>query len=88
MHHYTLSSYSTLPISQFHCQPQTEGDISVVFSRSLTNKIREESSELKFQLQQGDVVAFNNRRVLHGRTGYNPRTVHRSATIYKCGLYS
>ncbi|XP_062507732.1 gamma-butyrobetaine dioxygenase-like [Corticium candelabrum] len=45
--------------------------------KSLTNKIREESSELKFQLQQGDVVAFNNRRVLHGRTGYNPRTVHR-----------
>jgi gamma-butyrobetaine dioxygenase len=28
--------------------------------------------ELKFKLQKGDVIMFDNHRLLHGRTSYDP----------------
>jgi gamma-butyrobetaine dioxygenase len=32
---------------------------------------------LKTKLQNGDMVCFDNRRVLHGRMGYDPTTGER-----------
>ncbi|XP_046394006.1 gamma-butyrobetaine dioxygenase-like [Ischnura elegans] len=43
----------------------------------LSKKMRDPSSELKFHMLPGDLVAFNNRRVLHGRTGFDPSKVVR-----------
>lgn len=45
--------------------------------RLLTEKLRDSSLEFVFHLVPGDLVAFNNRRVLHGRTGFDPMQVSR-----------
>ena len=43
-----------------------------------SERMRQESQQLTFHLQPGDVVAFNNRRVMHGRGSYDPSKVERS----------
>jgi len=43
----------------------------------LTEKIRTESMQLAFHLKAGDLVAFNNRRILHGRTAFDQSRVSR-----------
>lgn len=40
-------------------------------------KMRDPNSELCFNMKPGDLVAFNNRRVLHGRTSFDPTKVTR-----------
>ncbi|XP_054926609.1 gamma-butyrobetaine dioxygenase-like isoform X5 [Dermacentor andersoni] len=40
-------------------------------------KMRDANSELSFNMAPGDLVAFNNRRVLHGRTSFDPTKVTR-----------
>ncbi|XP_050704041.1 gamma-butyrobetaine dioxygenase-like isoform X2 [Eriocheir sinensis] len=42
-----------------------------------SDKLRDPSSNLEFSLVPGDLVAFNNHRVLHGRTAFNPTKVAR-----------
>ena len=46
--------------------------------RLFSERMRQESQQLTFHLQPGDVVAFNNRRVMHGRGGFDPTKVERS----------
>ncbi|XP_014679330.1 PREDICTED: gamma-butyrobetaine dioxygenase-like [Priapulus caudatus] len=43
----------------------------------LTNKIRDGSHELRFHMQPKDLVLFNNRRALHGRTQFDPSKISR-----------
>ncbi|GFX30620.1 retrovirus-related Pol polyprotein from transposon 412 [Trichonephila clavipes] len=40
-------------------------------------KMREPESQFAFNLIPGDLVAFNNRRILHGRTSFDPRRMSR-----------
>ncbi|KAG1673058.1 Gamma-butyrobetaine dioxygenase [Nymphon striatum] len=42
-----------------------------------TEKIRDQALELRFNLVPGDLVAFNNRRILHGRTEYDTSKMKR-----------
>ena len=37
---------------------------------------------VEFKLKEGDIFCFNNRRVLHGRTEYNPDSGHRHLQGY------
>ena len=37
---------------------------------------------VKFRLKPGDIFCFNNRRVLHGRTEFNPNSGHRHLQGY------
>ena len=37
---------------------------------------------VEFKLNEGDIFCFNNRRVLHGRTEYDPNTGHRHLQGY------
>ena len=37
---------------------------------------------LKFKLKAGDIFCFNNRRILHGRTKFNPNSGHRHLQGY------
>ena len=37
---------------------------------------------VKFRLKPGDIFCFNNRRVLHGRTEFNPNSRHRHVQGY------
>lgn len=53
----------------------THPDVIVPFYagfKQINDKMRERSSELRLDMRPGDVVAFNNRRVLHGRTAFDP----------------
>lgn len=45
--------------------------------KEFANKMRDPGSELSFHMVPGDLVAFNNRRVLHGRTSFDPTMVTR-----------
>lgn len=45
--------------------------------RILATKMRDQSCQLAFNMLPGDLVAFNNRRVLHGRTAFDPTKVTR-----------
>jgi len=45
--------------------------------RLLTDRLRAESMQFSFQLKPGDLVAFNNHRILHGRTAYDQTRVIR-----------
>jgi len=40
--------------------------------RALSRLLRDRRFEFRVKLASGDLVAFNNRRVLHGRTAYSP----------------
>ena len=37
---------------------------------------------IKFKLKSGDIFCFNNRRVLHGRTAFNPNSGNRHLQGY------
>jgi len=43
----------------------------------LHQKMREKSSEHVFDLREGEVMVFNNRRLLHGRTAFDPTSGDR-----------
>ncbi|KAG0413944.1 hypothetical protein HPB47_008897 [Ixodes persulcatus] len=45
--------------------------------KEFANKMRDPGSELSFHMVPGDLVAFNNRRVLHGRTSFDSTKVMR-----------
>lgn len=47
------------------------------FLQLFSDKLRDPSSSLEFSMVPGDLVAFNNRRVLHGRTAFDPTKVER-----------
>nr|CAD7258918.1 unnamed protein product [Timema shepardi] len=68
-------------VSEIHYNNRTMGPLQVPSHivlpfyhayKLFSEKMRQESSELKFHMLPGDLVAFNNRRVLHGRTNFNP----------------
>ena len=40
--------------------------------RAFTAVMRRPENELVYRLEPGDLVAFDNRRVLHGRTAFDP----------------
>ncbi|KAK7072111.1 hypothetical protein SK128_005471 [Halocaridina rubra] len=45
--------------------------------RLFSEKLRDPAAGLEFNMIPGDLVAFNNRRVLHGRTSFDARKVDR-----------
>ncbi|KJE94377.1 gamma-butyrobetaine dioxygenase [Capsaspora owczarzaki ATCC 30864] len=45
--------------------------------REFTKLVDDPQYRLQFRLQAGDLVAFNNRRLLHGRTGFDPSSGNR-----------
>ena len=46
------------------------------------NLIHNEKFNIKFRLEPGDIFCFNNRRILHGRTEYNPNSGNRHLQGY------
>jgi gamma-butyrobetaine dioxygenase len=42
--------------------------------RLLDGMLKSEKFERRFRLDDGDLMMFDNRRLLHGRTGFDPRT--------------
>ena len=44
--------------------------------------LHDDKFQIKFRLKPGDIFSFNNRRVLHGRTAFNPNSGHRHLQGY------
>jgi len=44
--------------------------------------LHDERFLVEFKLEAGDIFCFNNRRVLHGRTEYDPNSGHRHLQGY------
>lgn len=45
--------------------------------QEFTKMLRSEKYLLKFRLKQGEMLVFNNHRLLHGRTSYDPTAITR-----------
>jgi gamma-butyrobetaine dioxygenase len=59
--------------------------------RKFAALIREPRFEVRFMLEPGDVVAFDNHRVLHGRTAFDPQSGPRrlqGCYVSRDGLFS
>ncbi|MDA9996211.1 TauD/TfdA family dioxygenase [Candidatus Pelagibacter sp.] len=46
------------------------------------NLLHDDKFQINFKLEPGDIFSFNNRRVLHGRTAFNPNSGHRHLQGY------
>ena len=46
------------------------------------NLLHDNKFQIKFRLNPGDIFSFNNRRVLHGRTAFDPNSGHRHLQGY------
>ena len=46
------------------------------------NLLHDDKFQIKFRLEAGDIFSFNNRRLLHGRTEYDPNSGHRHLQGY------
>ena len=46
------------------------------------NLLHDDRFQIKFRLGSGDIFSFNNRRVLHGRTAFDPNSGHRHLQGY------
>eukprot|EP00040_Diaphanoeca_grandis_P016487 m.85064 g.85064 ORF g.85064 m.85064 type:complete len:476 (-) comp25827_c0_seq2:83-1510(-) len=77
-----ITQNSSGKIIRFTWAPQFEGplpatydsaDIAAYYSAycALAKEINTSSDKLEFRLQIGDVITFNNRRVLHGRNAFS-----------------
>ena len=43
----------------------------------LTNELHARENEFHWKLREGDILIFNNKRVLHGRKAYDPSAASR-----------
>jgi len=46
------------------------------------NLLHDEKFVINFRLKAGDIFSFNNRRLLHGRTEFDPNSGHRHLQGY------
>ena len=46
------------------------------------NLLHDDKFQIKFRLEPGDIFSFNNRRLLHGRTAFNPNSGSRHLQGY------
>ena len=46
------------------------------------NLLHDDKFQIKFRLGPGDIFSFNNRRILHGRTAFDPNSGHRHLQGY------
>ena len=50
--------------------------------RRFGNLLHDDNFQIKFRLEPGDIFSFNNRRILHGRTEFDPNSGHRHLQGY------
>lgn len=85
-HQYVLCASKTGTMQEVHYNTRTmaplKGPADAVQPfyeayKLMGQKMREKESEFAFNLVPGDLVSFNNRRILHGRTSFDPRRMSR-----------
>ena len=73
--------FSVATMDALDCHPDIMEKVYKAHHR-FGNLLHDDKFQIKFKLGKGDIFSFNNRRLLHGRTAYNPNSGHRHLQGY------
>jgi gamma-butyrobetaine dioxygenase len=73
--------YSIATLDALDCHPDKMDSVYRAHHR-FGNLLHDEKYQINFRLEPGDVFSFNNRRLLHGRTEFDPNSGHRHLQGY------
>jgi len=73
--------FSVATMDVLDCHPDIMDSVYKAHHR-LGNLLHDDKFQIKFRLEPGDIFSFNNRRVLHGRTEFDPNSGHRHLQGY------
>ena len=73
--------FSVATMGVLDCHPDIMEDVYKAHHR-FGNLLHDDRFQIKFRLEPGDIYSFNNRRVLHGRTEFDPSSGHRHLQGY------
>jgi gamma-butyrobetaine dioxygenase len=73
--------FSVATMDVLDCHPDVMEKIYKAHHR-FGNLLHDDKFVVKFRLESGDIFCFNNRRVLHGRTEFDPNSGHRHLQGY------
>ena len=73
--------FSVATMDALDCHPD---EMEKVYNahRRFGNLLHDDDFQIKFRLEPGDIFSFNNRRILHGRTAFDPNSGHRHLQGY------
>ena len=73
--------FSVATMDALDCHPD---EMEKVYNahRRFGNLLHDDNFQIKFRLEPGDIFSFNNRRILHGRTAFDPSSGHRHLQGY------
>ncbi|RZO49721.1 MAG: DUF971 domain-containing protein [Candidatus Pelagibacterales bacterium] len=73
--------FSVATMDILDCHPDIMDKVYKAHHR-FGNLLHDDRFQIKFRLNPGDIFSFNNRRVLHGRTAFDPNSGHRHLQGY------
>jgi len=73
--------FSVATMDTLDCHPNIMDKVYKAYHR-LGNLLHDDKFQIKFRLNPGDIFSFNNRRVLHGRTAFDPNSGDRHLQGY------
>ena len=80
-HDYNDIRFSVATMDTLDCNPDIMEKVYKAHHR-FGNLLHDDRFQIKFRLNPGDIFSFNNRRVLHGRTSFNPNSGNRHLQGY------
>ena len=73
--------YSIATLDTLDCHPDQMDSVYKAHHR-FGNLLHHPKFQINFRLEPGDIFSFNNRRLLHGRTEFDPNSGHRHLQGY------
>ena len=73
--------YSIATLDALDCHPDVMDSVYKAHHR-FGNLLHDTKFQINFRLEPGDIFSFNNRRLLHGRTEFDPNSGHRHLQGY------
>ena len=73
--------FSVATMYALDCHPDVMDKVYKAHHR-FGNLLHDDKFQINFRLEPGDIFSFNNRRVLHGRTAFDPSSGHRHLQGY------
>ncbi len=73
--------FSVATMDALDCHPNIMEKVYKAHHR-FGNLLHDDKFQIKFRLAPGDIFSFNNRRILHGRTSFDPNSGHRHLQGY------
>jgi len=73
--------FSVATMDTLDCSPEIMEKVYKAHHR-FGNLLHDKKYQINFRLEPGDIFSFNNRRLLHGRTEFDPNSGHRHLQGY------